>query len=767
VTDSLTGDRWIAPTQQHALGWDIFPMLAGRKGAYAHYLPDGGTAPTKWVDGWTRLTAEQVEAYWPGDGRHNVGVATGHRSGVWVLDVDAYFETEGEAREYVAEITGLTFPETLSVRTASGKWHFYFKMPANPTVKVKTQAGVWPLIDVRGDGGMAMGICSSVRDGDEMSYYEVATMAAPAYAPVALLDRVKGKEIARAEEALASTEKHIDEKASRIAESHMIEPELQRLRDLVRPWREGAGWHDACFEVACNLAEFANSAWCSLTIEEARRRFFEAAPAPERNWNPAHEWGQGVTKTAGQARPLPKNSDAADAAAAALMEAVPTVGQPGAATGQRRSGWAEPSFGPDEAPAPAARLRPALVGTPADRLAHARQVYRKWLGPKYDLDALHVSLAARAAHELEGEPVWVLTLSGSGNAKTEGLMPLGATTAYDDDDESYTKVCTVSEINGPAALLSGSSKKDTAKDATGGLLEYLGSSGVIVLKDFTSILSMHREKRAETLAALREVYDGSWSRQVGTDGGKSLGWWGKITLLGAVTSAYDSHHGVIASMGDRFALLRVDSDSRAVRLAATKQARLNTGREREMRREMQDAVEAVIAGLDRSAADVDMETLDALDLLADVVTNIRTTVEFDQGNRSAERAHQPEVGTRFGKMLVQIVRGGLAVGMNSEEALTLARRVGRDSAPPIRVECLMALAEHGPLTTHGVSTLVNKPNGTVDRALQALQLLGFITHRLGDPIFDGSRQGAWVWSLADDWQDAPGILNPSQPMEAS
>lgn len=727
------GSQWITPLQQYNLGWDIFPMLGNQKGAYAHFLPDGGTQPTKWVDGWTRLTEDQVKALWPGDGRHNIGVATGRRSGVWVLDVDVVFETEAQAREYVGELTGIEIPQTLSVRTASGKWHFYFKMPDSPDIYISSSVGkIAPNVDVRGDGGMAMGICSSVTGADgETSYYEVATMAAPVYAPLPLVERVKRKDIVTSEAPVASTEKRVDVKASQIAEAHMIEPELQKLRDLPRPWHEGAQWHNTCFEVACQLAEFANSAWCALTIEEARRRFFEAAPGPEKDWNPTKEWEEGVAKTAGQARPLPKVSDEADAAAAALMAAAQT----------------RPS-------AP----KPEITGTLRDRLDATRATYRKWMGEHYDMDAADLALCARAAHELDGENVWVLILSGPGNAKTETIMPIGATAAHQDDDDSWTKVVTVSDISGPAALLSGSSKKETAADATGGLLADLGTSGVMVLKDFTTVLSMHRDKRAEILAAFREIYDGSYSRLLGTDGGQALGWAGSMTLIGATTSAYDSAHSVIASMGDRFALLRVDSESRPARIAATRQARRNTGRETEMRTEMAEAVRTVVAGIDRSAAEVDLETLDALDALADVVTMIRTAVEFDQGERNAVRAHAPEVGTRFGKMLVQIVRAGLAIGMTRDEALALATRVGRDSATPIRVDCLKVLAEHGALTSYAAAQVLEKPRATVDRAMQALQLLGFVKYREGNRVLDGCKDGAWVWSIAPDWADAPSIL---------
>ena len=76
----------------------------------------------------------------------------------------------------------------------------------------------------------------------------------------------------------------------------------------------------------------------------------------------------------------------------------------------------------------------------------------------------------------------------------------------------------ISPINGEAALLSGTPAKSRAKDASGGLLRKISGSGVLVVKDFTSILSMNRDTRALLLAALREIYDGHWSRNVGTDG---------------------------------------------------------------------------------------------------------------------------------------------------------------------------------------------------------------------------------------------------------
>lgn len=317
---------FITPQQQRELGWDIFPLLPRRKTVYAHYVLDGNgdTAPTAWSidNGWERLDDAGVAAYWPSPGSHNIGIATGARSGVWVLDVDVVFdsreeedprteqeidlEDEAAAREYVAEMTGIEIPETLSVRTASGKWHFYFAMPLDSSVYIKSSVSkLGPKIDVRGDGGMAMGICSSVVGDDGVErFYRVVRMVKPVQAPQELVDRVKRAEQPILEAAPASVEKDIDSAADSLAQV-WIEEELQSLRNLHRPWVEGSNWHNTCFEVACTLSEFANSPWCSLTPETALARYLEAAPPAERDWNPMTEWGEGLRKTTGQGRMKP------------------------------------------------------------------------------------------------------------------------------------------------------------------------------------------------------------------------------------------------------------------------------------------------------------------------------------------------------------------------------------------------------------------------------------------------------------------------------
>lgn len=374
-----------------------------------------------------------------------------------------------------------------------------------------------------------------------------------------------------------------------------------------------------------------------------------------------------------------------------------------------------------------------MTDSPGARIADTRAVFQRWLGAEYDLGALDTVLAAAAVEQLDGDPVWLLVISGSGNAKTEtvsALAGIGATIT--------------STITSEGALLSASGAKERTKDSNGGLLRRIGNRGTFVIKDFTSILSMNRDLRATVLGALREIYDGFWERNVGTDGGRALHWRGRLVLIGAVTTKYDQAHGVIAEMGDRFALVRMDSS--VGRMAAGRQALKNVGHETAMRAELAKAAGAILANIDRDAATLTEIDMECLLEAADLVTLARTAVEHDYRGDPIE-AHAPEMPTRFAKQLGQIMRGALAIGIGRDRARLTALRVARDSMPPLRALILQDIAEHPTSTTTAVVTRVQRPRTTVDRCLRDLHLIGLL--RLIEPE-QGAFDKQWRYELADD-----------------
>src|SRR5262249_11309389 len=150
------------------------------------------------------------------------------------------------------------------------------------------------------------------------------------------------------------------------------------------------------------------------------------------------------------------------------------------------------------------------------------------------------------------------------------------------------------------ALLSATKQqgKVKTKTATGGLLRKLGDRGILVIKDVTSILSADRHTRGPVLAAIREIYDSKWERNVGTSGGLTLTWPGRLVIVGAVTTAWDTAHAVIAAMGDRFVVIRADSGSGRTK-SATKAIR-NTGSETQMRKELAQSAGVLIDHINKN-----------------------------------------------------------------------------------------------------------------------------------------------------------------------
>ena len=257
----------------------------------------------------------------------------------------------------------------------------------------------------------------------------------------------------------------------------------------------------------------------------------------------------------------------------------------------------------------------------SDALAETVAVFRRWLYLP-DPAPLYAVLATVAANRLPGDPVWLLLVGPPGSGKSELLQALGSL-------PDIHPAATLTE----AALLSGTPKRERADTASGGLLRTIGDFGILLAKDFGSVLSMQRDARAAVLAALREIYDGEWTRHVGTDGGRTLHWTGKVGLVAGCTPTIDRHHAVMGAMGERFVLYRlphVDAHEQGRRALA------HAGEEKQMRAELSDAVAALFERQFAPPAkrlDHDAERLVSL---AALVVRCRSAVERDGYTREVE-----------------------------------------------------------------------------------------------------------------------------------
>jgi hypothetical protein len=368
-------------------------------------------------------------------------------------------------------------------------------------------------------------------------------------------------------------------------------------------------------------------------------------------------------------------------------------------------------------------------------LVALRQAFQGWLHLP-DPGALYLALGTIAANRLEGDPVWALLVGAPGGGKSELLN------AFSNLPDVHP-AATLTE----AALLSGTPKREKASDAKGGLLRAIGDYGIIVAKDFGSVLSMNRDARAAVLAALREVYDGAWTRHVGTDGGRTLAWSGKVGFLGGCTPTIDRHHAVMGTMGERFILYRIpDVDPNVQAREALKHA----GRERAMRAELASAVTSLLAAELRTPPARSEEETDALIALSTLVVRARSAVERDGYSREIELVPGPEAPGRLAIVLDRLLAGLDAIGTGRGDAWSVVRKAALDSVPALRLSVLYALHDVTELDTNAVASVVRHPAQTTRRALEDLTAHGLV---------EQERQGegkAHRWALSAYTRDRLG-----------
>ncbi len=356
-----------------------------------------------------------------------------------------------------------------------------------------------------------------------------------------------------------------------------------------------------------------------------------------------------------------------------------------------------------------ARYEPARTApdVPAKGLDDVLAAFQKWLFLP-DPGVVHAVLGAVAANLLEGDPVWLVVVGAPGSGKSETLQAVSA----------LPDVHPAATLTEPA-LLSGTSRKEHTADAKGGLLRAVGDFGLILCKDFGSVLNMQRDARGAVLAALREIYDGSWTRHVGTDGGKALTWAGKVGLLAGSTQTIDRHHAVMGAMGERFVLYRL---SPAEGDEQSRRALENAGREGAMRAELAAAVAGLFReGLPALPPPLTGRDTDRLVVLATLAVRYRSAVERDGYSREVELVPDPESPARLAKALARLLAGVRATGADVETAWRVVTKCALDSIPALRLAVIdylhRAPGEHA---TTAVAVAVRHPTQTTRRALEDL-----------------------------------------------
>lgn len=368
-------------------------------------------------------------------------------------------------------------------------------------------------------------------------------------------------------------------------------------------------------------------------------------------------------------------------------------------------------------------------------LADVEGAFGNWLLMP-DMGALHFALAVVAGHRLVGDPLWGLLVAPPSGTKTEIIRSL----------EAVPGVYPLSELTARtfASGLEGGRREPS-------LLPRL-TDHVLTLKDFGTVLTMHREERQSILSQLREIYDGRFDKSWGT--GKELHWRGRLGFLAGVTPIIDLHHAVHQVLGERFVLYRMEQPDRR---DMAKRALRGRGHEEEMRRELRDVVARFMSSLDYEKPPALPSVFEErLAALADFTSRARSGVVRERYNRDLCLAPEPEAPARLAKQLA-----GLAVGRamlrsapEVEDAdFAFIYRVALDCLPVVRLQVVDALEEAKDyLTTSQVAAHIGYPTTTARRTLEDLAALRIVAIRKAEKSGQADN-----WQLSEEARELLGI----------
>lgn len=331
-----------------------------------------------------------------------------------------------------------------------------------------------------------------------------------------------------------------------------------------------------------------------------------------------------------------------------------------------------------------------------------------------DLAALRIVLSCvRSHYQLATDPVWPIVVGPSGTGKTEiCINPLLTL------PNTYLQ----GSIS-PKAFLSGHNSKE------GSLLRRIGQHGIMVFKDFGTVISAREQDRMEVAACLREIYDGAFSRQVG---GKNLPVWkGKVTAIAAATPAIDRAWGIMQELGDRFVFVRWP---RGNGLEIARAARHQLGHEREIRETSQRLIQDFLADAPMVAPNPLGEAYcERIQYLAEMTAWLRRKIIRDNpdGHRTIIDVPEAEGPGRLMKAMALVAtHHALLFSRDTvdEDDFTLARRLAYDSVPAARMRFIQSMLVDADTKFSDIAEVSRIPRGSINWIADELEALGAIDH---------------------------------------
>ena len=359
-------------------------------------------------------------------------------------------------------------------------------------------------------------------------------------------------------------------------------------------------------------------------------------------------------------------------------------------------------------------------------LDELKGVFKKWLFLN-DTDAIETIMAVHLSQIIDGPPIWMFLVAPPGGAKTEIIGSLFLC------DQTYM----TSSLT-PHALISGANFKNMPDPS---LIPRLDGR-VMVVKDFTSILSMRDADKDEIFGILRDAYDGKCGKVFGT--GVERNYKSRFTVLAAVTPRIYDLSSQHQSLGERFLKfssghnLKHTSEREIIRRAID-----NIHRETEMKWQLADVVRAFINERLEWAEKLNLEVYPSIDknfkekliYLGMFGARLRGTVSRDTYRHDIMTSRpSAEIGSRLGIQLAKFVKSLALIHRQKrcgKDQYRIVKKIVLDTIPQRVEDMVRTIVINCPkpdnsITTQELARITRYPLATVSRLLQDLHVLDVV-----------------------------------------
>jgi energy-coupling factor transporter ATP-binding protein EcfA2 len=327
-----------------------------------------------------------------------------------------------------------------------------------------------------------------------------------------------------------------------------------------------------------------------------------------------------------------------------------------------------------------------------------------------------------------GDPVWVHCVGASGGGKTTLIMAAAGLLDHTYFLSKFTGIHSGMKVKG-------------SKDPS--LVEHI-QDRTLIIKDFTTVLTLPETTKSTVYSELRDFFDGESSSFYRNGEGSKEYKNVRFSVISCVTQAVRLDN--YTSLGERFLQVELlDKDhSRQKQIGVTTTA-ANAG----LDAEGGDGVYVDVATprkqyttgfllskmkqLDdnnNTLPNLPIEYCDRITAIADVVSYLRSKVEREGKNQALAFRPEPEIGARIANQMVKLARClGVILGKDEcdEQVYRIIRKVALDTANSYTTEiALTLLGKRGGLTEKELSNVLKVHPSTIRRRIQDMRELGIV-----------------------------------------